>query len=439
MATITTVGLRNAVATNFINDMSSPESNTSLYLTLSRQNPWAAEPTPDLPVDTIQQFTTLWDTLIFGKIITLNNLSLVVNRINWTSNSIYTAYSDKNSNLFNTQFYVMNSNNEVYKCLANNTNAVSLNEPVGFGSIANNYIQTSDDGYQWKYILQVQPADAFLNDFWIPIPTIAPIGSAQNIIYSSAVPGSIDVIQVNDGGSGFTNSPQAYIIDITGDGVDANAYANVSDNQIQNIVMVNRGSGYHRATVTFTDPNGVGANATVILPPPGGHGSDAHFELGATTVMVSVVTSDTEAGFLTVSNEVRQISLLLNPLKFGSTDISSNTRVRAYNTFNVSGGIGTYSADEVVFQGASINTSTFSGLVIDFDPILGILTVNNTQGAPLQNSILYGDSSGAQRYITNIVEPDLEKYTGRYLEIENSPPIERSTLQQEQFQAIISF
>ena len=169
---------------------------------------------------------------------------------------------------------MITSNNEVYKCLSNNNNAVSINEPIGIGSPANNYIQTMPDGYQWKYMLQVQGGDIFFNSFWFATPLIPPTNSLQALIVNAAVPGSIDVINVIQGGTNFANSAQAYIVNIVGDGSGANAYAVVSNNSVQNIIMVNRGENYSYANVLFTDANGINALAYAIMPPQGGHGSE---------------------------------------------------------------------------------------------------------------------------------------------------------------------
>jgi hypothetical protein len=438
MPIITTFNLRNSLAKGLIGLIAQAPGN-ALYLTIGRQLPWPTEPTAPPPIDSIHQTKLAWDDMIFAKIVTFNNLSLVIPRYNWVSGNVYTAYTDTQSNLPTSQFYIYTSNNEVYKCLANGNGANSTVQPAGLGSASNNYIQTMSDGYQWKYMLQVQPADIFLNSFYFGVPIVPPPNSLQAIIQQASVPGSIDVITVTSGGSNYVNSPTSFIVNISGDGTGATAYANVSNNQVQNIIMTNRGSGYSYANVTFTDPVGTGATAQAIMPPPGGHGAEADTELCASTVMVSTVTANAELGFLTVNNAFREIGLLLNPLEFGSNTVSSNARCKVYVTLVVSGGVGSYNLNETVFQGTSINTSTFSGAVIDFDPIAGVITLNNIVGTPVLNGILYGLSSGTQRYVTNITNPDLELYTGEFLLLDHEPPIQRNPNQQEAYQLLLQF
>lgn len=441
MSIITTFLLRNALATGLITLFGS--ALNSLYLTLGRQLPWPNEPTPPTPIDSVHQTKLLWDNMIYAKLVTLNNLELVATRYNWTSGNVYTAYTDTANYLGNSQFYIYTSNNEVYKCLANNGGGsnTSTVQPSGLGSLSNNYIQTTSDGYQWKYMLQVQPGDIFLNNFYFGVPLLAPPGSLQGIIQSAAVPGSLDIINVTNGGQNYANGSQQFIVTITGDGKGANAYASVVNGQVQSpLIMTARGKGYSYANVTFSDPNGTGAVAKAVLPPPGGHGSDAATELYCSTVMVSVTTSNSENGFLTTDNDFRQIALLLNPLEFGSNTVVATAAEEApYYTITVSGGVGTYSLSETVFQGTGINTSTFSGAVIDFNAVEGVLTLNNIVGTPVLNGILYGFSSGTQRYVTNITTPTLQPYTGEFLEIDDEPPLLQNPNQETQFQLIMAF
>jgi hypothetical protein len=431
---ITTNLLRNTVAQAVITFF----GENSLYLTVGRQLPWVTEPTPPTPIDNINQNKLLWDNMMFAKLITLNNLEIVAPRYNWINGNVYTAYTDTATYLPVSQFYIYTSNNEIYKCLANNGGGPSTVEPYGLGTAGNNYIQTTSDGYQWKYMLDVETNDMFLNDFYFGIPTIPPPGSIQSIISAAAVAGSIDVINVTNKGNNYTDSPQSFIINISGDGTGANAYANVRGGEIQNIVMTNRGSGYSFANVTFTG-TGTSATATAIMPPPGGHGFNAVTELMASTVMVSTVTSNSEVGFLTTSNKFRQIGLLLNPKNYGANTIATGARMSPYMTITVSGGVGSYSLNETVFQGISINNTIFSGAVIDFDPVAGVVTLNNIVGNPVIGNILYGLNSGTQRYVTAISNPTLQLYTGEFLDIDNEPPIQRNSNQQEQYQLVLSF
>ncbi len=440
MSAITTSNLKTNIVKDFIKSID--DVNNSLYLFIGRQLPWGNESLPDVPVDSVKAFNDAWNNMLAMKMVTQNNMSPVVPNIPWVANTNYLAYSDDSPNLFtsNMSFFVINSNNEIYKCLSNNSGSLSVNEPLGLGTSSNNYIQQTPDGYIWKYMLDVEDNDQFFNYYWMPIPILAPTNSTQELIENAAVTGSIDVINVTTGGQNYANSSVSYIVNITGDGTGANAYANVSNGMISNIVMVNRGQNYSFAKVTFTDPTGFGANAVPIIPPKGGHGSNAIEELGASTLMISIATNADEGGYFTISNSFRQNGLILNPFNYTSNTVATNNLIQTATTLNMSGGIGTFINGETVYQGTSINTPTFSGTVIDFNPLSGVLRLNNVIGtAPVLQGILYGVTSGAQRYPINVTLPDVMHYTGDILELDNEVAVARSNTQSELFQYAISF
>jgi hypothetical protein len=439
MVGITTDSLKIRLAEDFIDTMTS--SNNSLYMFIGKETTWPNEPAPDQPNESVASYKDIWNDMIAMKKITENNMQLVIPRNQWTSNTIYTSYSDRNTSLFDTttKFYVINSNNEIYKCLSNNYSIPSTIEPSGIGLTGNNYVLSTNDGYQWKYMLNIEPGDIFLNHFWVPIPRISPTNSSQELIEEAAVPGSIDVINVVSNGVGYANGDISYIVNITGDGVGANAYASVVAGRIQDITVVNRGQDYTYADITFIG-SGSGANAVAILPPEGGHGSNAVRELGASYAMISITTSYDEGGYFTTSNSFRRNGLIVNPVSFNDPNVTvSNNLIKTTTTLNMSGGIGNYIPSEIVFQGLSIETSTFSGTIVDFDSVSGTLRLNNIKGRPLLQTILYGQNSGAQRYPTNMVDPDVKAYTGDIIYIDNEPPITRDISRLESFQYVIRF
>lgn len=440
MSVISTASFRGNMASSFIEQMGG-EGN-SLYICLSQQTPWSTEPFPPDPVDSVSNYKTIWDNVLGMELITLNNMQLVIPTNFWVSGNVYTAYIDTgvSLNLQPNKMYIINSNNEVFKCLSNNSGGPSIQTPFGLGSIANNYIQTLADKYTWKYMYQVAVGDQFFNSQWMPTYQIAPVNSTQYTIEQAATPGAIDFINVINGGFNYINSPQSYIVNILGDGTGANCYANVSGGAIQNIVMADTGQNYTYANCVISDLTGSGGVAIPVMSPFGGNGSDAATELGSTSVMISINTIGDGEGFLSSNVQFRQSALILNPLEFGSnTAISSNTFLVPYTSVNLTGGVGTYANNEVVYQGTSVATFTFVATIVDFNPVTGVMRLNNTKGVPQTGVILYGAQTNAQRYIININNPNVQKYTGEILYIDNEPPIQRTPIQSEFFQYIAQF
>lgn len=444
MPSLTTRYLKNFAAIDFRQSI----ANNSFYLFLGNETPWSNNDTTISNVtQSVTDFKSCWANIYSAKKITSNDVSLVIRRINWTINSNYVEYSDNDPTLFQKNFYVLNSNNEVFKCISNNNGAIVSDEPLGIGSLANNYIQTTSDGYQWKYMFNVDTNDKFLNSDWIPVSYNPTQGTNQYVIASSAIPGSIDRIKVLDGGSGYTDNSQSIIIlSIVGDGSGAVAYANVVGGQVKNIEMINRGKNYNFANVVAVPSGQNTFSAVPILSPTGGHGSRADLELFANTIMISSSVSGSENGYFTTNNKFRTVGVLLNPTNYGTNDISTNNEVKMSTTVFVTSGVGSFQKNELVYQGIAdpyynpyYPFYPFSGQVIDFDPITNKLTLNNIFGTPTIGNILNGANSESQRVITSILNPDINPYSGQIVYISNNTPIQRSDIQTENFKIIIKF
>ena len=122
-----------------------------------------------------------------------------------------------------------------------------------------------------------------------------------------------------DNSSTYSIYPGVYI---TGDGSEtvnaaAWAYTNTSTNTIHRVEILNRGAGYKIATANvYAHPSvGVTSNSSVrpIVPPPGGHGSDAANELYCRSAAISAKFITTEGNTIPSTNQYRQIGVLLNP------------------------------------------------------------------------------------------------------------------------------
>lgn len=144
----------------------------SIYLFIGKSNAWPNEGVPPNPVDSLQETEyTHWDDMIAAKIITTDDIVHMIPRVNWTSGVVYTQYDPTDSELHRKEFYVMNSNYRVYKCIDNNGGLPSTVEPTGQAQA----IFTTGDGYSWKYMYSVSIPDAvkFLTPQFLPVRNLA--------------------------------------------------------------------------------------------------------------------------------------------------------------------------------------------------------------------------------------------------------------------------
>jgi hypothetical protein len=404
-----------------------------VYAFIGKQLRWnVGTEIPEVPGETITDINDYYKYGILAKQISIEDASFVVDRNDWTANTIYNTYEA------NTNFYVLNSKDQVFKCLANTANVASTNEPeltLSTTSLEEPYISTGD-GYKWKYMYTMTSTQKqkYLSDEWMPIST-------NRFVTAAAQPGSIDIVTVTNSGNNYTDGTTQAIISIDGDGQNAVLRANVSSGQIQDVIIQNRGNFYTYANLTFTDVaggTGAGASASVSIAPTGGHGFDTQSELNATTIMFNVEFEENEEGVLPTDNDFREVVLIHNPTTSSGAAATGDTYT-LYKNIKVSSGVGDFTVDEVVFQGSAFGEATFTADVISFDIVKNELLVNNTKGILATNSAIKGLNSGAIRIINNVTEPTMQLYSGKILYISDKLPITRDPSQTERIRFILSF
>jgi hypothetical protein len=288
------------------------------------------------------------------------------------------------------------------------------------------------------YSLTDQDLLRFTTSDYIPVKTLnSNDGSTQWTVQQSAIEGGIYAAPIISGGSGYTNTSNIVVL-ISGDGSSALATAsiNLSSNTVSNLTITNPGSGYTYASVTISGGGGSGANAKPVISPPGGHGSNPLYELGGNIVMINGRLINSEGSTLPVDHTYRQVGLVIDPKKFNSTEISANGVInQTYQITTI--GSGTYTVGEYVYQGASFSASTFSGVIIEDDN--GTVKISNYRGVPTVGTLV-GVSSGVVRYTTSdIITPELTKYSGKVAYIDNIRPITRDADQTEEYRIAIRF
>ena len=116
--------------------------------------------------------------------------------------------------LYDSDFYVVNSQYQVYKCIYNGTSPSDPNgkpstiEPTGTSTS----IITTGDGYRWKYMYTIPVASVlkFFSSDYMPVFT-------NDAVRTNAVAGEIDTVVINSAGSGYNNGTYDNVA-INGDG-----------------------------------------------------------------------------------------------------------------------------------------------------------------------------------------------------------------------------
>lgn len=406
-----------------------------IYAFIGRVLPWnSGTEVAGTPTDADRDVSDYFRNGVFAKQVSLENASLVVDRVDWTSNTVYNTYE------FNTNFYVLNTKDQVFKCLSNVAPTIaSTSEPeltLSTTSLEEPYVETAD-GYKWKYLYTLTSAQKqkFLSEDWMPV-------TYNKFVRAAAIGGSIDIVNVTNSGNNYTDGTVQDIITIDGDGTGAVLKANVSGGQIQDIIIQDRGQNYTYANLTIEDVSGgigTGAAATISVSPHDGHGYDPIYELRATTIMFNVEFDQDENGALPTDNEFREVVLLQNPKVASTGKIATDSSYTLYTKVKVSPGVGDFNNDEVVYQGATYADRTFSAEVISFDEVQNQLYLNNVRGTIQSNQAIKGYTTGSIRVVNSVTNPTLQLYSGKLLYISDELPITRDPSQTERIRFILSF
>jgi len=170
--------------------------NDSYYVFAARQSPYENESiTANTIDDNYESQIFVQDELMFGMKITDDDVLPMVTKREWQSNTAYAIYDDKDQDLSAKAFYVVTSENKVYKCIHNDLGDISTVEPshteVG-------YPPEESDGYRWLYLYTINNIDylTYATENYIPV-----IENAN--VKSSAIDGSIFNIVVEANGSAY--------------------------------------------------------------------------------------------------------------------------------------------------------------------------------------------------------------------------------------------
>ena len=422
----------------------------TLYAFLSKVDAWPVDEVPPAPQQTQSYLNTVFKNTFFAKKIGTNDISPVIQRIDWTSGTIYDAYSDQ-VNMFELnedgsnakKFYIKNRYDQVFKCLWNNKGLPSTVEPYFQpGTFNANQIFQGADNYKWKFIYTITSGNKlkFMDASWMPVP----VGNTiPNPLFTFAGTGDIEVINVTNGGSGYDEANAVITVTVTGDGYLASANAVVSGNTITDVLVANTGYNYTYANVTISSSLGSGATANAPVSPVGGHGYNPLTELGARHVMLTGQFSKDESGNLPTDIDFRQLGILVDPYASYGTRYALANAVSYKTTtdFVVSTGFGNYLPDETVYQSTNglIQDATFTATVLSFDSVFNTVKLINTKGIANNNGVIYGQTSGTARVVLQQQTPSFIKNSGFLIYLENRSPVQRNADGSEQFRLVLGY
>ena len=441
MSAIITTKFRYQTAVNLINAMggNGSQADDSYYMFIGRTEPWSDDENPPLPEDSVYEENAARNAILSLKLITAAKISHVIPRYNWVSGQSYSEYDDQDELLTTKQFYVYTEDDlSVYKCIKAGSGASIVRPSV----ISSDVGQVLADGYQWKYMFTLTGGaiGTFTTATFIPVKTLLTDDTTyQWDVQQAAVPGAIYRVKIIDGGAGYVSKPS---VSIRGNGtgcVIAGIGVTMSGGAVSEILVPadTVGQGYTQAEVVFSGGGPTrAATARAIISPPGGHGSDPVQELGGYYAMITTTLSGEEqTGDFIIDNGFRQIGIIRNPIDTDTDAIGTAT------TYNGLIGLAYSNVNGTTFEANQTVTGGTSGAKGYIDSVtethIYVHQTLSTRFLSFQSGELIDNANGTTATIDSVVLPEVDKYSGELLYIENISPVTRNINQTEDIKLVL--
>ncbi len=369
-------------------------------------------------------------------------------------------------------------------------------EPKSAGDSGDGYV------WKYLYTIKPSDIAKFDSTNFMPVPTDWETSSDNAAVRDNASSsGQLKIATVINRGAGIGTANRTYTgVPVAGDGSGAEATIVINnDAKVESINIAKGGSGYTYGTVDLVT-GGVPTGTTnpvfnVIVPPQGGHGADIYRELGATNVLVySKIENDSENPDFITGNQIARIGIVENPQAVDSTSnltLSKASSLYALKLIGAGYTTATFDLDGQVTQTVGVG-STAVGRVVSYDQTTGVLKywqdkslVGFNSDGSLKTDPKYGyslhaftasptsggnvnivsnegtlgidtnfgtvGSPGISTVINNrtyylgqsfnqgVSNPEVKKYSGNIIYVDNRPSITRSANQREDIKVILQF
>lgn len=460
MTAIVTSNFRVINAENFKEDVA--DAATSVYVGIGKSDVWSlttsdtTDTTPTTPVDALDTLGEAYQNMIGMKLIGSADISHVVPRYTWASDTSYHAWDSDDGSIFDKKFYIVTNEFKVYKCIKAG-GSVSTVQPTQTLTDPT----AESDGYIWKYMYTISVADAekFLTTSYMPVKTVSldfvsdsvaeeTLSEADYAQYlnqkasrDSLTAAGIERIDVIAGGT-YSSTPT---VSISGDGTLATATAVMSgsgaNQTVDSINITNKGTNYTVADITFSAGD---ASARAVISPELGHGVQPIKELGAFFIGLNTQLTGTEGGDLTVGNDFRQVTLIRNPKLYGPGAVATAATLKAlrYMDFQPTTTVTDYLVDELIVG----QTSGAQAYIVEIDASSGYVYYHQNDKTGYTSFIggenIVGQTSsvnGSLEAANSLGTPEVHPGTGDIMFLENRNPINRTTTQIEDIKVIIEF
>ena len=314
---------KKAIIDEIIDNITSGTSNYYAFASMAQDaftNSTASEVANSVYYTT---FTNDW-LMLFGKKLTAADIVPFIEKNMWTTNTVYSRYDNTSNTLYtDNNYYVITAPQDtggpyhIYKCIDNNGNSASSNNPGTIGTPTQTTTFTmGNDGYKWRYISSISSAnyDKFSSTDYVPVYANSSIVSSANAY------AGVEALVITNSGNGYnayTNGTIQSVVNSTLIQIQANNSSTSGSFYVNNAIYINTGTA---ATSQLLDvsgyvSNGGGTTAWITLRTPA---NTTNITAGVTTYIISPKVKFTSDGvepqaytnINTTSNSIGSITLL---------------------------------------------------------------------------------------------------------------------------------
>jgi len=474
-------GLRVHNAKNLIESFNYPSNEPRAYIFIGKTTPWDNDREPPVPQNDVEEQIEAHNQMLSCIRINKDDAFPMIRRKTWTQNIVYDYYSQDISvetpaysgavSLKESNYYVINSQRDVFVCLDNNQGSLSVDEPLN---------RTGDpfltaDGYQWMllYSLNTVLNTSYTTDNFIPVVDT----------FDPRQAGEINTIIIKDNGTDYTDLPEgvasrvrAYYCPVDGDGTGAVAKVHVDGTTISKVEVVRKGQLYAHAQLNFVqgnvykslydldnnqsalNPEGNGDFRTkVIISPVSGWRFNLPLQLVATDVGVFSQLKFDTPDFVT-DIEFRQVGILQDPIITITDDLATLSALFGVKVIDSSDG--NFNLGEEIVQinpkgearGTIVYWNKDEEVILyyqDYEEhnVDGVITtfqnseriIGTDSGKIVNPDTSFTGEINSHEYINGFGYPEFIKNSGVITYLSNLRPVRRNEKKSEKLSIIINF
>ena len=188
-------------------------ANTMYYVFSTKHRDFSGSTTPTPSASITNSVYQSYDEMIFGKLLTSNDISIAIENKSWANGTTYYPYDDQDTTMLDKDYYAVTSEGtdyHVWKVIDNNGNTASNSQPLYSdvsSSLGSLYIKSATDGYQWRFMYTIPQSKYTKFNANNYIPVVDHANASGN-----AINGALDAFVVTNSGNNYNEFANGSVV-----------------------------------------------------------------------------------------------------------------------------------------------------------------------------------------------------------------------------------